>query len=323
MDVRALARVDLNLLIALQALLEEGSVSKAADRLFITQSAMSKTLTRLRQLFDDPLFTRSSHGMQPTPRALELARSLGEILAGIGQLVSGEKFDPAASNKEVTIALSEYIGVTLLPTLTERLQRQAPHLRLRIVTRVENQLEQLALGNLDFALHINQALYGPAFRRLPLGGSPPAILVREGHPLCQAPGDLEAIGRYPIIRMYVSDRMHVEERSFLEMIDRLSPPGQGSLEISHLMTAIEVLRSTDYYMIGPSYLTQNEKLSQGITALPLPTLENYSVEYSLVAHQRTENSALHNWLWEQIGDTIRDLRPDLPRKMRQRVAATR
>ncbi len=323
MDTRDLARIDLNLLISLQVLMEERNVSRAAERLHITQPAMSKTLSRLRELFDDALFTRSSHGMQPTPRALELAHQLTDILGNITQLVSGQRFDPERADAEVTFALSEYIGVTLLPTLVERLQARAPRLRLRIVTRVENQLEQLALGNLDFALHMNQAHYGDSFRVERLGGSPPAILVREGHPLCASPGNLDALQEYPVIRLYVSDRNQTEERRILEQLERVTARGQGSLEISHLMTAIEVLRNTDYYMLGPLYLTQNEKLSQGITALPLPSAVDFTVEYSLVAHQRTENSPLHNWLWGQISDTIRDLRPAQPRKLRQRVSATR
>ena len=69
MDIRDLGRLDLNLLVALEALLEERSVSKAAERLYITQSAMSKTLGRLRDLFDDQLFVRRGSGMVPTPRA--------------------------------------------------------------------------------------------------------------------------------------------------------------------------------------------------------------------------------------------------------------
>ena len=69
MDIRELGRLDLNLLVALEALIEEGSVSRAAERLYITQSAMSKTLGRLRELFDDPLFIRRGSGMVPTPRA--------------------------------------------------------------------------------------------------------------------------------------------------------------------------------------------------------------------------------------------------------------
>lgn len=76
MDIRDLGRLDLNLLVALEALIEEGNVSRAAERLFITQSAMSKTLGRLRQLFDDPLFIRKGAGMVPTPRAEQLARQL-------------------------------------------------------------------------------------------------------------------------------------------------------------------------------------------------------------------------------------------------------
>src|SRR5210317_252909 len=120
MDTRELAKIDLNLLNSLQVLLEECNVSRAAERLFITQPAMSKTLSRLRALFDDPLFTRSSHGMQPTPRAQELAKDLTGILNEISDLVAGQSFDPASYRGEINLALSEYIGVALLPSLARR-----------------------------------------------------------------------------------------------------------------------------------------------------------------------------------------------------------
>ena len=76
MNLNRLARIDLNLLVALHILLQEGSVSRAAERLNITQPAMSKTLGRLRETFDDPLFVRSKRGIQPTPRAISLAGEL-------------------------------------------------------------------------------------------------------------------------------------------------------------------------------------------------------------------------------------------------------
>lgn len=321
MDTRELAKIDLNLLISLQVLLEECNVSRAAERLFITQPAMSKTLSRLRQVFNDPLFTRSSHGMQPTPRALDLAQGLGGVLAGIEQLVSATQFDPADCNAEVNLALSEYIGVTLLPALTARLQSQAPNLHIRVITRVENQLEQLALGNLDFAIHIRQHRYGPEFRVAELGGSPPVILLRHNHPLCPGPIDAAALAHYPIIRLYISDREQLQVGSLDALFDALRSRARGSLEISHLMTAMEVLRSSDYYMPGPAFLTQNASISEGITALPFPGADDQSVDYVMVAHHRTSNSPLHNWLWEEISCTIRDLRPTQPRKLRQRVAA--
>ncbi len=321
MDTRELAKLDLNLLISLQVLLEEGNVSRAADRLFVTQPAMSKTLSRLRQVFADPLFTRSSHGMQPTPRALDLAQGLSVVLAGIEQLVGGSQFDPASCEAEVNLALSEYIGVTLLPALTARLQGQAPNLHLRIITRVENQLEQLALGKLDFAIHIRQQAYGPEYRVADLGGSPPVLLLRSEHPLCPGPVEPAQLAQFPLIRLYISDREQLQEAALDAMFDSLGTGARGSLEISHLMTAMEILRSTDYFMPGPAFLTQNDSISEGITALPFPGAEELSVDYVMVSHHRTANSPLHNWLWEQISCTIRDLRPTQPRKLRQRVAA--
>jgi DNA-binding transcriptional LysR family regulator len=146
METRDLARIDLNLLIALQVMLEERNVSRAAERLFITQPAMSKTLSRLREVFDDPLFTRSSHGMRPTPRALDLAAELETVLQGIQQLLAGHDFDPGVYRGEITIAISEYIGVWLLPPLINRLAFLAPRLTVKTITRVEHQLDMLALG---------------------------------------------------------------------------------------------------------------------------------------------------------------------------------
>ncbi|WP_240732843.1 LysR family transcriptional regulator [Halioglobus maricola] len=301
--------------------MEEKNVSRAAERLHITQPAMSKTLSRLRNLFDDPLFTRTSHGMQPTPRAIELNQGLTEVLAGISNLVSNTHFNPADCDTEVTLAVSEYIGVTLLPILAARLQAQAPLLHLRIVTRVENQLEQLALGNLDFAIHIRQSQYGSDFRLADLGGSPPVLLMRSDHPLSSGPVSTQDIQQYPTIRLYISDREQLDVAPITSSLEEARQRSRGSLEISHLMTAMEVLRNTDYLMPGPAFLLQNESVSQGIAAQPFPDAGDLSVDYVLVSHNRTANSLMHNWLWEQITCTIRDLRPTQPQKLRQRVAA--
>ena len=109
MQLKALKRIDLNLLVALQILLEESNVSRAAQRLFITQPAMSKTLRRLRDVFNDPLFIRGPHGIRPTPRALELQSALGPILEGIDTLIAPVVFDPSNFVGEVSIAISEFM----------------------------------------------------------------------------------------------------------------------------------------------------------------------------------------------------------------------
>jgi DNA-binding transcriptional LysR family regulator len=321
MDIRKLAKMDLNLLISLQVLLEERSVSRAAQRLFITQPAMSKTLSRLRELFQDPLFTRSSHGMQPTPRALELAPGLNQILGNVRELVSGSEFDPAAATGEITLAMSEYIGLALVPALIAKLQAQAPGLSLRIVTRAENQLEQLALGNLDFAFHMEQSHYSADYRVKHLGGGPPAVLTRLDHPLTREEPSWQRLAAFPVIRLYVPDweQVALERDANMEAIMRGQQ--QSSLEISHLLTALEVLRSSDFFMLGPAYLVQNEQATRGIKAIPLPKSKNHAINYVLVAHNRTANSPLHNWLWQEITCTIRELNTPQIRKMRQRIAA--
>ena len=321
MDTRELAKTDLNLLISLQVLLEEKNVSRAAERLFITQPAMSKTLSRLRLLFDDPLFTRSSHGMQPTPRAEELAGSLEDILGDVTQLVAPASFDPGTFTGEITLALSENVGLTLLPRLIQRLQTQAPQLCIRVVSRVKNQMEDLALGKLDFAIHIQQKHYDKEFRVQHLWGGPLAIMTRYDHPLTCGDVDWQRLSDFPLIRQYVPNREHLERQLGADAVAAIEDHALGYLEIPHLLTALEVLRHTDYFMLAPAYILQNEDATRGITALPIPRAGVFNINYALVAHNRTARSPMHNWLWEQITCTIRELRIDRPHKMRQRVTA--
>lgn len=321
MDTREFNKVDLNLLISLQVLFEERSVSRAAERLFITQPAMSKTLARLRALFNDALFTRSSHGMQPTPRALELASGLSEIIGDISQLLSGPGFDPRSASGEVTIALSEHVGLALLPRLLAELSGLAPLLSTRVITRIENQLEALALGNLDFAIQIEQAHYSTDFRVERLGGSPLAILVRQNHPLTARELTQERLSQFPLIRLYASNQEQFEFQQNTGITLNISDHPLATLEISHLLTALELLRQSDYFMPAPAYILQQEGVTTGITGLPLPREAELNIHHALVTHKRTSNSPLHNWLWELITCTIRELRPTPQHKLRQRITA--
>lgn len=307
MDTRLLQQTDLNLLIAFHVLLEEGSVSRAAERLHITQPAMSKTLSRLRQVFDDPLFTRSARGMLPTPRAAELAGDLNAVLGNITQLLGEAHFDPTTHRGELTLALSEYIGVALLPRLVQILQREAPRLTLKTITRVDNQLEKLSAGDLDFAIHIEHAQYGDEFRVDSLGSNPLAVLARHDHPLVAQGISWEALANYPAIRLYISDLDQAEIMRSSAAFARVRNPQLGTFETSHLLTALEVLRNTDYVMPAPSYLLRNPAASEGIAALPMPEGEQQALRYMLVSHHRSDRSQLHNWFRQHILSTIVEL----------------
>ncbi|MDG0991940.1 MAG: LysR family transcriptional regulator [Luminiphilus sp.] len=306
MDIKKLSKIDLNLLVSLQILIEECSVSAAARRMSITQPAMSKTLGRLRDTFNDPLFVRSKRGIQPTPRAQAIAVELPALLAATEALLDAGDFSPNTYRGEITIAISEYVGLSLLPPLTARLQKIAPGLSLRTITRVEGQLDTLAAGGLDFAVQLTRADYPEEFRFQSLGGSPLAVFVRDGHPLTNNPLTREGLTKFPAISLYVSDRNDTELP--------LSPHAQlqsGSvtmLETSHLLTALEILRETDFTLVCPAYLARNQGATRDVVALPLPQEEAQHVDYSLVAHRRTQASPVHQWLWNEIVDTVRGMR---------------
>ncbi|MEL0037877.1 MAG: LysR family transcriptional regulator [Halieaceae bacterium] len=306
MNISKLARMDLNLLVALQVLLEERSVSKAASRMAITQPAMSKTLARLREAFNDPLFVRSKRGIQPTPRAESLVSELENILGSIENLLIEGEFSPLSYQGEVSIAISEYVGLSLLPALASKLQTIAPKLRVKTITRVEGQLEQLASGELDFAIQIERASYGPEYRMQPLGSSPLAIFVRRQHPLVDQGISIETLLQYPTINLYISDRENLEltiQNRYREVFG-----SAGMVETSHLLTALEILRETDYTLLCPAYLARNDGATRDVVALSLPPEHATIIDYSLVAHERTQRSALHQWLWSEIIDTVRNMR---------------
>lgn len=135
-----LRQADLNLLMVFMVIMESGSTTVAADRLFLTQSAVSHSLRRLRRLFDDPLFVRSGSGLASTPRAEAIARDLEPLLQGIDRLVAGRTdFEPISAVREFKIGLPDAIGVCLVPALMQAFAEQAPkcNLILRPTSRSE------------------------------------------------------------------------------------------------------------------------------------------------------------------------------------------
>lgn len=126
-----LASVDLNLLVAFEALMDERNVTRAGERVGLAQPSMSSVLTRLRALFGDDLFVRSASGMQPTAKALALARPISEALGQIrGVLAPGSSFDPATARRRLSIAVTDYGDLVVIPPLVAALRREAPGIDL-------------------------------------------------------------------------------------------------------------------------------------------------------------------------------------------------
>jgi DNA-binding transcriptional LysR family regulator len=149
-----ISRVDLNLLVYLDVLLRECNVTRAAEELGISQPAMSNSLRRLRDLFDDPLLVRTSDGMTPTDRALELQPLVRNVLAAAEIAVLPKTvFDASASDRIFRIMASDYTEVTLLPQLLTRLRKEAPGIRLDIMTPSDVSFHDVERGKVDMVIN--------------------------------------------------------------------------------------------------------------------------------------------------------------------------
>lgn len=149
-----LAQVDLNLLVFLDALLRERNVTRAAQKLGMSQPALSSGLKRLRELFQDPLLVRTSEGMVPTERAEELEPLVREILSNIEKAVTPEEaFEPASSERIFRIMASDYAEMTLLPSLLSHLRSHAPGVVLDILTPSDVSFSDVELGKVDLVIN--------------------------------------------------------------------------------------------------------------------------------------------------------------------------
>jgi len=233
---------NLNLFVAFDALIANGSVSRAARQVGITQSAMSNSLRNLRALFGDPLFLRSSHGVVPTPRAKQLAPPVREALRLLARALGPATFDPAASTRTFTLMASDYVEFVLLPRLVAHLTRAAPGVQLRVLPWGLQQVpDELARGDADLMLgfydkvpaqHREELLFEERY----------ACIVRKGHPRVR--------GRLTL-RTYVSLKhvMVSQTAGATSGIDRalaaLGHTREVSLRVSHFLNVPTLVASTD------------------------------------------------------------------------------
>ena len=309
MDIRELGRLDLNLLVALEALLEERNVSRAAERLFITQSAMSKTLGRLRKLFDDPLFIRKASAMVPTPRAEQLAEHLPDVLRAVQAMVQPAKFDPLAFDGKFRLLVEGHMGVWILPILMERLRDTAPNLRLRALSTAQNALNLLAGGELDFLLQGERQTYPPQYRLTTLGFAPPRLLAREGHPLQGRELTWDMLLQYPQVQLIIPELMEIRFHAPADssLVLRLADV-EPHLRTDHLASAMRVVLSSDYVFPAPPLFMEQDDLAKGLISLPLPEGEHLEIKYVMVSHQRVDHSPAHEFLRGEILTVIEDFR---------------
>jgi len=154
--MKHLRQLDLNLLVIFEALISECHVSRAAERLHLSQSATSHALGRLRELLDDPLLVRTGQGLQATPRAAQMLPQVRQALSLVEQSLSPSQFNPATDQRHFTLACNDYFETVLFPNWMSQLQQQAPGISVDIEVISESSYQQaLASGELDLIIEMN------------------------------------------------------------------------------------------------------------------------------------------------------------------------
>lgn len=293
MDTR---KIDLNLLLTLEALLIEQNVTKAAIRLHLSQPAVSAQLNRLRTLFHDPLFIAGRRGMAPTAKALELIVPLSEALGKIRvTLQSHQDFIPESDSLTVTLAGTDYIQAAVMMPLVSELQQTAPGIRVAIQHYSPERIEQqLIEGHVDAVIATPSALQ-PHLRTHHLFYESYVLVGRTDHPKLQ--GHLTMADFATLKHIIVSPA----GGGFITPVDNIL--AAASLKRDIVVSAASFLfvpamvATSDLVALVPQRLIQAPFNQLSIAELPWL---NERFEVSLIWHERSHNHAGHRWLRDLI-----------------------
>lgn len=284
--------LDLNLLQTFHAVHAAGSVSRAAERLGVSQPTVSHALQRLRRMHGDPLFIRTQGGMAPTAKAQRLARAVEQALATLDvALRENETYDPAHSDREFRLHLTDIGETIFLPPLIRSLAREAPRVRLCAFQLDDRDiLPALESGRIDLALGYIPALTGA--KRQYLLSERYVVVMRAGHPAAQRKPTRAALAglRYALVRSHPATARALQE---------LGLTARVGLELPHFMVLPRILAETDLAALMPARLADAfRELGDYVVWRPRVGLPRFDV--SVHWYWRFENEPGNRWLRERI-----------------------
>lgn len=296
-----LAGVDLNLLVAFEALLEEQNVSRAASKVGLSQPSMSHALKRLRELFHDDLFRRGPTGMEPTPRALELS---AEIIPGLaklrGALNQQVRFDPATAERLFTLGLSDIGSFHLLPLLMPALRAQAPMVQISVVDLEPREAaHRLQLGEIDLATNAFAELPANLLSR-PLFSFPiVCVLDRRNPRLKRGRLDVDAFLELPHVS---SGQVSGKGIPTDFELNALGLRRRIALHVPHFLAIPGAVLGTDMIAVFDAHTAQAFAGWPDLAIVPAP-LPISPVAAQIVWHPRSNEDAGHTWLRNLVMST--------------------
>lgn len=289
--------VDLNLLVAFEALYQERNVSKAAARIGLAQPSLSNALSRLRHVFKDELFLRSPQGMIPTARAEELAPLVLEALGLVRGLLAGNAaFDPRTVKQSIVIAAADYFELTILPSLLRYLAEHAPGIRLHTkFLEKEFIAEQIDRREVDFAFGVMPGLPARVLS-MPVVEESFVCLLRDGHPLRQERLSLERFLSTP----HVLFSLRADARGIVdEELAKMGLQREVGLSVSNFISLAFIVKESDMIATVPRRVAEALAAYLPIHMMP-PPLAIPPFHLNLMWSKAMENDPLNRWLRDVI-----------------------
>jgi DNA-binding transcriptional LysR family regulator len=300
---RGMPTPDFNLLVTLDVLLAEGNVARAAQRLRLSPSAMSRALARLRKTTGDPLLVRAGRGLVPTPRALELRERVSQLVQdGAAVLRPAEKPKLKQLVRTFTLRTSEGFVENFGPGLIARVGEDAPGVRLRFVAKSNKDSASLRDGTVDLETGVVGKTMGPEVRAQALFQDRFIGVVRKGHPLSQ--GKITST-RYATGRHICVSRRGHDKGPINEILKALGLERKIVTIVGGFSTALALARASDLIASVPERHTGT--LRTGMFSFPLP-FTTPEVTISLLWHPRLDADPAHRWLRGCVRDVCAAIR---------------
>jgi len=292
------SRPDLNLLVALEVLLAEGSVTRAGRRLQLSPSAMSRTLARLREATGDPLLVRAGRRLVPTPRALLLHGRVGQLVQDAEAVLRpAEETDLRRLARTFTLRTSEGFVETFGPALIARVRRDAPQVRLRFIPKANKDSDPLREGGVDLETGVVEKTTGPEVRAQALFKDRWVGVVRAGHPLS---GGRLTPARYASGQHVSASRGEPGADPIDAALGRFGLQREIVVSLAGgFATAIALARGSDLIAAVPEHHTATLREGMHCFTLPVAT-PRFTV--SLLWHPRLDADAAHRWLRACVRD---------------------
>ena len=301
-----LKSVDLNLLVSFDALVSERNVSRAAEKLGMTQSALSHALKRLRATFGDPLMRRGPRGMEPTERALSLRQPVKTVLADIHSIISTKiVFDPTTTRRTFKLSMSDAMSVEALPLIVRCLRKQAPNVDLLVTTsgprdacaRIDDDDVEMAIGVFP---HLPASLLDRELYRDNL-----VCVADKDHPLLKR-GRMDEKSYLACPHVTVAPNLD----SGIQLDDIFAAMGlvrRVVATVPHYLAVPALIRGTDLVANTRRRLVRVLRTSSGLVVFPIPvTMQVPELSFRQIWHRRYDGDAGHRWLRDLILSAVRN-----------------